>query len=708
MLSIALDLADMEFRHLRGLPPVLADAGRLRIQGQKLSVQLPQGRLALASGRQFTLKDAQLVVPDVMPEPSIGEIAFTTSGTAGGAIELLEHEVFGSARITGAEASQIDGKVDGQLKLTLPLQEQTRLEDIRLDGKIKLTEVRSKGAFGSFDVSGGALAIGVTEKSLDAKGDVLFNGVPAKVSFQRIFGGQIDKQPPLRISATLDGTDRDTLGLSVNHMVQGDVPVLVTVQHETDGSPLVHLQADLGGTELVIENMAWHKPPGRPVVLHCDIAKGKEGRTELQNFKLIGEDIAIDGWLAIDAKNQLKAFYFPEFSVNVITRLDVQGKMRDDNVLEVKAKGTTYDGRAFFRSLFSAGQISERPMPAPKHRPGLDLTAEVDTMVGFTDTSLKNVRLSMKRRGDKIVQIAASGTLSGSNAPVNVELRPAQSGPRVLHATTSDAGAAFRLVGFYPSLRGGEANLEVNLDGQGHADKTGILVAKRFTLLGDPIVSDILQNSDDTGKGQGKTRVVRQQIEFDRMRLPFSVGYGQFVLGESYINGPLLGATIRGKVDFNRQIVALDGTYVPLYGLNSIPNNIPLLGEILSGGRRNEGLLGVPFSIQGPMGNPQVTVTAIAIFAPGFLRQIFELPAGAGQSVQPRAAPPATAPVQSQSSSSPALTGDRQATEPPEAGAPARNQASSATPQRTEQKRAPPRSKDGWSSQTTVKPENGS
>ena len=54
---------------------------------------------------------------------------------------------------------------------------------------------------------------------------------------------------------------------------------------------------------------------GRPVL----IARGKDGRTELQNFKITGDDIAIEGWIALDAKNQMKAFYFPEFTLNVIT-----------------------------------------------------------------------------------------------------------------------------------------------------------------------------------------------------------------------------------------------------------------------------------------------------------------------------------------------------------------------------------------------------
>ena len=60
-------------------------------------------------------------------------------------------------------------------------------------------------------------------KGDDAKGEMLINGVPAKLSWQRIFDAAPDKQPPLRVTASIDNSDRTQLGLDINHMVQGEV-----------------------------------------------------------------------------------------------------------------------------------------------------------------------------------------------------------------------------------------------------------------------------------------------------------------------------------------------------------------------------------------------------------------------------------------------------------------------------------------------------
>ena len=65
--------------------------------------------------------------------------------------------------------------------------------------------------------------------------------------------------------------------------------------------------------------------------------------------------------------------------------------------------------------------------------------------------------------------------------------------------------------------------LDVNLDGKGPAEKTGLLIVERFRILGDPIVSEVLQTSGDgqaaAEAGRRPTRrVERQTTDFDWMR----------------------------------------------------------------------------------------------------------------------------------------------------------------------------------------------
>jgi hypothetical protein len=178
-------------------------------------------------------------------------------------------------------------------------------------------------------------------------------------------------------------------------------------------------------------------------------------------------------------------------------------------------------------------------------------------------------------------------------------------------------------VGFYPSVRGGDVSLKVDLDGKGATQKSGMLYASNFTIADDQVVDEVLASAKKQRGPQRASQQAYQRLQFDRMRVPFSVGDGRFVLQDAAINGPVLGATMRGTIDFNSERINLSGTYVPFYGLNGALGLVPILGDLLIS-RDGEGLFGITFAVKGPTSRPDVLVNPMSMVAPGFLRQLFE------------------------------------------------------------------------------------
>jgi hypothetical protein len=485
-------------------------------------------------------------------------------------------------------------------------------------------------------IEGGALDVNVTEQALDARGPILVKGVPAELAWQRIFYEPDERQPPIRISATLDEAQRETLGLKISHLLKGPLPVTLSVGRTADGAQGLNMQADLTPAQLVFGHMGWTKPKGRAATMQFDIVQGQDGSTDLKNFKILGDDIAIDGSISLDPEQHLKSFYFSDFSFDMLTHVEINAAVRDDNVLEVNAQGPSYNGKQFFQSLFSAGQLAESSEPPDPF--SVDLTARFGRVVGFYDTTVNDVQATVKKRNGRLVALDASGKLNG-RASLAVKL-DGTNGARILRAESRDAGAAFRLIGFYPKVEGGEASLEVNLDAGGGDMKTGTLWARSFSVLGDSVVSDVLSDpQSQAALGSERKKQVRQSsIAFNQLRAPFSVGKGQFQLSDAYVNGPVLGATMRGRVDFKTQTVNLGGTYVPLYGLNSALGAIPILGGIFVG-REGEGVVGITFAIQGKLDDPNVLVNPVSVVAPGIFRQIFEF-RGEGQNAASSTAQP--------------------------------------------------------------------
>ena len=139
---------------------------------------------------------------------------------------------------------------------------------------MRVSDGRVRNVLGSLDAQGVNLLVDLSATAAEAKAEFLVKGVPAKLSWQRVFDAPADRQPPLRITASLDNNERTQLGLDLNDIVQGEVGVEIVVVHDAHGERHVHVRADLVNAELFLESLAWHKPKGRPSLFEFDLAKG--------------------------------------------------------------------------------------------------------------------------------------------------------------------------------------------------------------------------------------------------------------------------------------------------------------------------------------------------------------------------------------------------------------------------------------------------
>jgi hypothetical protein len=684
-MSLTLEGADLEFVTKEGLPHIEAPRALLRVDGNDAELTIPDASLAAGQGR-IALKSGRLFVSAIDSERPLAEITARAQAPLGAVLDLLDREPHALVRASGFALGGLDGKVEGQMRLSMPLGDTISTADMKVEGKARLTDGRAKAVFGPHDINGATITFDVTENAMDVRGDMLLGGVSVKLGWQVLTGVPAAQQPPLKISATLDNSDRAQLKLDLNHMVHGEVPVEINVQRNGPDDTKIHFIADLTSAELTLNDISWQKPSGRPAGLEFDVVKGQAYKTELRNFRLIGDNIAIDGWVGLGPDHHPMEYHFPHFSINVVTNVDVQGTMRPGRVWDVKARGKTYDAKELFHSLISFGQLSDRQAQA-RDRPGLDLVAEIDNVLGASDTTIRGVKLKMQKRAEQLTMLDMRGTLESGKALV-ARLRPDAGRSRLLTAEAADAGQALKLIGFYSNMVGGTADLEINLDAKGAAERTGVLAIRDFRVLGDPIVSEVLTSPDEgrpaiEGGRKGNRRVVREQFDFERLRAPFSMGNGQLVLENAHVTGPMVGATVRGKVDYRTQRLQLGGTYVPLSGFNRSFAPIPILGPLLTG-PRGEGVLGITFAIEGPMSEPQVIVNPLSLVMPGIFREIFQMTpenpkvtprddraaqpkAGTKAGPQVRASPPADWSAQGEAKVQPEVLGgwSAQTTSPP-------------------------------------------
>jgi hypothetical protein len=112
-------------------------------------------------------------------------------------------------------------------------------------------------------------------------------------------------------------------------------------------------------------------------------------------------------------------------------------------------------------------------------------------------------------------------------------------------------------------------------------------------------------------------------VGFDRLAANFVRGTSDMRIVDGVLRGPAVGATVEGNIDFAAERLALHGTYVPLYALNNLFGQLPLFLGPLFGGKKNEGLLGITYSLSGSTKSPVLTINPISVVTPGVFRYIF-------------------------------------------------------------------------------------
>ena len=152
------------------------------------------------------------------------------------------------------------------------------------------------------------------------------------------------------------------------------------------------------------------------------------------------------------------------------------------------------------------------------------------------------------------------------------------------------------------------------------APQEGVLSVRDFVVRGEATLERVA-----AAPPPDRPNAPSPGVEFSRLRVDFSRSLGRFTVHDGVVKGPAIGATVDGYIDYMHNDVRMRGTFVPLYGLNNMFGQIPIVGLFLGGGS-NEGLIGLTYEVVGPPSAPVLRVNPISAVAPGLLRKFFEFP----------------------------------------------------------------------------------
>ena len=591
--------------------PSVRDADlKARVTGRTATVTIGQGVADTPGGRKINISDFTFEVPDMAPKPSPSRVKFKVDCPVPAAAEILASDRISDVSGTLIDPNNSKGTVSATISLAMPVIGALTKADTTYNVTADLAGFAADKLVMNQKLEATTLKVVANNAGYQVKGDVKINGQQASLDYRKPAEGDAD----IKLQATLDDASRARLGLDLGPAVSGAVPIKV-IGKIGDRDSKVGIEADL--TSLKLDNIlpGWVKVPGKSGKATFSVVK-KEQSTLFQDIVVDGGGVSIKGSLEVDQNGDLLNASFPTYAPSEGDKTSLKAERGADGVVKVTMRGDVFDGRGFLKSAISGKEADAK---SKIKNIDFDVDLKLGAVAGFNGEALRSVDAKFSRRGGIVKAFTISGKV-GRDTPLTADLRGRGQGQGrdTIVLQTNDAGAFFRFNDFYSKIVGGQLTLAMEPPTPEAGPKEGLINVRDFSIKGEASLERVAAGGAPAGQGS---------VAFSALRAEFTRQSGQLTIRDGVVKGPAIGATIEGSIDSVTNQVRMSGTFVPMYGLNNMFGQIPVLGLFLGGGS-NEGLIGVTYEVVGTPAQPVMRVNPISAMAPGVLRKIFEFNTG--------------------------------------------------------------------------------
>ena len=608
-LAVNIVASGVTLRPVDTLPSVRDADLKAHVTGRTATVTIGQGAVDTPAGRKLNITDFVFEVPDMAPKPSPSRVKFRIDGPVPAVAEILASDRLSEFSGTLIDPNSSKGTVSAVVTLGLPIKRELTKADTTYAITADLGGFAADRLVMNQKLEADKLKVVANNQGYQVKGDVKINGQTAALDYRKPNDGDAD----IKLQATLDDASRSRLGFDLGPAVSGAIPIkLIGKIGAPDRDSRMGIEADL--TSLKLDNIlpGWVKLPGKSSRAVFNVVQ-KPQSTRLEDIVIDGGGVSIKGSLEVDQNSDLMNASFPTYSPSEGDKTSLKADRGADGVLKVTMRGDVFDGRGFLKSAISGKEAD--PKTKAKNI-DLDVDLKLGAVAGFNGEAVRSVDVKLSRRNGTIRSFALSGKL-GRDTPLTGDLRKPAQGRDVIYLETNDAGAFFRFNDTYSKVVGGQLQLAMDPPTIEPSAKQGLINVKDFSVKGEAALDRLAASAPAAGQSG---------VSFSRARAEFTRQNGQLTIREGVLKGPMIGGTIEGSIDSGNQ-VRMSGTFVPMYGLNNMFGQIPVLGLIIGGGS-NEGLFAVTYEVVGTTDKPVLRVNPISAILPGVSRKIMEFNTG--------------------------------------------------------------------------------
>ncbi len=623
--ALQLRFSGLDVNYLSPMPRVRNVSGTGKMDTTRLDLAVTDGGIG-----DLRVSDGKIAITGFDQKDQHAQIELVVRGPVRDVMQLVDGPPLGFVSKIGLSAADFSGASATRLRLGFPLIAKLQFDQLDVAAASNIANFTQRRAVLGQDITDGTLVLRLDQRGMDIAGTVTAAATQAEVKMTRNFieGAAVVAQTSAK--ATLDNAARRAFGLDLGAYVDG--PVGADVVYTEQGGRRADLALDLllNDARLDVPELEWRKEAGTPGTAQMKATLQNERLAEISSIRVAAGDLNAQA-RAVFAEDG-KSLRRVEVARIKAGLTDAKGLyQRTAEGIAVQVSGES----------INAGPLLRDKTPAASDRPPLAVSVDVARVYLGPDRHMDRVGVEGRRSAARWETFDLRAMVGGDRTARNVDIALRSEGAvQRLNATAGDAGALLTAVGITPNVVGGSLEVHGATDPAVEGNPmVGRVQMRAYRVVNAPVLARVLSVALLTGiadsmRGEG---------------IGFSILDGEFVFQEprvevrnSRASGASLGITANGVVDIAAETIDLNGTLVPAYAVNSLLGRIPVIGDILVGGRGG-GIFAANYRVEGPLADPRVSINPLSTIAPGFLRNLF----GAG-GTSPAGAGPQQAPSQSQ------------------------------------------------------------
>lgn len=588
------------------IPAVREGTGTVSFAGTDVDVALSRGVIYTGSGRSVQVAEGALTIRAAHLTPRIGDLNIKVEGEAAAILELASYKPIDASRFHDLEPEDLSGLVRGHVQARIPLQDGIERDDLPWHVSFVFDDLDFAEPFQGQDIKNAKGTLTIEPDRAEIEAEARLNGMPAVISIlEPLQQAELTRRRDIKLK--MDDAAREEHLPGLSQLVSGPISIDV----EEPAKNIRNLTVDLTAARLQLPWVGWAKGAGIPATATFSMTE-KDGRTTLSDFRLKGESFGITGNVRIAGGALVGA----DFSNVRLTRQDdFRASIAKEGAgYRVTVRGKSMDARALVKKLIAPSKVSgTQGGESSGKRVAID--AKLDLVHGFKGEAVSAL--------DAQYRVSAGGIATGSVRARHAGggafhiTKTAEQKQHQINVASGNAGALARFLDLYGNMQGGQ--LAVTLSGQSLNALAGQVNVENFWIVNEPRMESLVAATD----GAEKADVDSSRMSFDLGSAQVAINGSRLDVAEGVLRGSLIGSTFQGAYNEKADMIEITGTFMPLYGLNRIFGELPVIGQILGNGR-DRGLIGITYKLSGKASDPELFINPISAIAPGIFRQIFE------------------------------------------------------------------------------------